>query len=169
MSHRSWRGLVLASVVPLLAGPALGGGLEPDPHRLLVHGPVVLEVTRAFHGAVRRLETPACQALFDDFTDENGRTPRENLGALTPAEYLAQLTLRDGEIPKGSGHCASRGAAAFTSGGAAVFICGRNFHNESRPRQEISLIHEMLHTLGVRENPPSSAEITAAVERRCGR
>jgi hypothetical protein len=169
MSHRSWGGLVFASVVPLLAAPALAGSPEPDPQRLLVGGPVVLEVTRALHGAIRRLETPACQQLFEDFTDEDGRTLREKLGALTPAEYLAQMTIRNGEIPRGSGHCASPGAVAFTVDGAAVFVCGRNFHNESRSRQQTTLIHEMLHTLGVRENPPSSAEITRRVESRCGR
>jgi len=32
-----------------------------------------------------------------------------------------------------------------------------------------ALIHEMLHTLGLRENPPSAAEITAQVELRYGR
>lgn len=170
MSRRSSsRGVcVLASLVPVLAGPVAGEGLKPDPQRILVRGSVVLEITRAFHGAIRRLETPACQQVFTDFTDEEGRTLRENLGPLTPAEYLAQLVLRDGEIPKGSGRCASPGAAAFTVDGAAVFVCGRTFRREKPTRREIALIHEMLHTLGVRENPPSSAEITRQVVERCG-
>jgi hypothetical protein len=30
------------------------------------------------------------------------------------------------------------------------------------------VIHETLHTLGLGENPPSSAEIDSAVARRCG-
>jgi hypothetical protein len=33
---------------------------------------------------------------------------------------------------------------------------------------EIIIIHEVLHTLGLRENPPSSEEITRQVTRRCG-
>jgi hypothetical protein len=168
VSRRSWSGLVLASLAPLLAEPALAGGLEPDPQRLLVRGPVVLEITQAFHGAIRRLETPACQQIFTDFTDSQGRTLRENLESLTPVEYLVQLTIRDGEIPRGSGRCASPGAAAFTVDGAAVFVCGRNFHSQKPSRREHALIHEMLHTLGLRENPPSSAEITRQVEARCG-
>ena len=32
---------------------------------------------------------------------------------------------------------------------------------------EAVVIHEVLHTLGLAENPPSSEEITARVERRC--
>jgi hypothetical protein len=168
MSQRSRGGVVLACVAPFLAGPVSGQGLEPDPQRILVRGPVVLEITRAFHGAIRRLQTPACQQVFTDFTDEEGRTLREKLGPTTPAEYLAQLVLRDGEIPRGSGRCVSPGAAAFTVDGAAVFVCGRNFRGEKPSRREIALIHEMLHTLGVRENPPTSAEITRKVVERCG-
>jgi hypothetical protein len=93
---------------------------------------------------------------------------REKLGPWTPVGYLARLAIRDGEIPKGSRHCASPGAAAFTAGGAAVFVCGTNFETQSRGARENALIHEMLHTLGLRENPPSSAEISRRVAERCG-
>jgi hypothetical protein len=33
---------------------------------------------------------------------------------------------------------------------------------------ELVLIHELLHSLGLGENPPSSAEITRQVTKRCG-
>jgi hypothetical protein len=33
---------------------------------------------------------------------------------------------------------------------------------------EILIIHEVLHTLGLGENPPPSADITARVMARCG-
>jgi hypothetical protein len=33
---------------------------------------------------------------------------------------------------------------------------------------EAALIHEMLHTLGLGENPPRSRDITARVRARCG-
>jgi hypothetical protein len=39
---------------------------------------------------------------------------------------------------------------------------------ENRRRLVASLIHEVLHTLGLGENPPSSAEITERVLRHCG-
>jgi hypothetical protein len=89
-------------------------------------------------------------------------------GPSTPEAYLARLVLRQGEIPRGSGRCASAGAAAFTAGGAAVFVCETSFRTLSRGARANALIHEMLHTLGLRENPPSSAEISRRVAERCG-
>jgi hypothetical protein len=150
-----------------LAGSTQGQAAEPS--RLYIRGPVALDVTRAFHAAVRKLEQPACRELFTDFTDSEGRTLLENLGSQDPADYLAQMIIRDGEIPKGSGRCAVPGASAFTAGGAMVFICGHNFSSERPSHRAVALIHEMLHTLGLRENPPTPAEITAQVELRCGR
>jgi len=56
----------------------------------------------------------------------------------------------------------------FTVDGAAVFVCGTSFQTLARGARANALIHEMLHTLGLRENPPSSAEITRRVTERCG-
>jgi hypothetical protein len=170
MSRRgkSCRCAVLLPVVFVLARPSDGQAVEPNPHAILVTGPAALDITNALRGALRKLENPACQQLLDDFTDPEGRPLREDLGSSTPAEYLARLLIHDGEIPKGSCRCASPGAAAFTSGGAAVFVCGTNFASRGRTFRENALIHEMLHTLGLRENPPSSAEISRRVAERCG-
>ena len=106
--------------------------------------------------------------MLEEFTDREGRPLRDGLGSTTPQAYLAGLILRNGEIPVGSGHCASAGAAAFTADGAAVFVCGTSFHRLSPGARANALIHEMLHTLGLRENPPSSAEISRRVAARCG-
>ena len=138
------------------------------PRTIFVGGPAALDVSRAARDAVRRLQEPACQRVLDDFTDREGRPLRERLGASTPEAYLARLVLRDGEIPRGSGRCASPGAAAFTADGAAVFVCGTSFRTLGPGARANALIHEMLHTLGLRENPPSSAEITRRVAERCG-
>jgi hypothetical protein len=165
---KSCRCAVLLPVVFVLAGPSDGQAVEPGPHTILVTGPAALDITNALRGALRKLENPACQQLLEDFTDIEGRPLRENLQDATPAEYLAHLRIHDGEIPKGSRRCASPGAAAFTSGGAAVFVCGTNFASRGRTFRENALIHEMLHTLGLRENPPSSAEISRRVAERCG-
>jgi hypothetical protein len=142
--------------------------VDPDSHSILVTGPAALEITKALRGALRKLDNPTCQQLLDDFSDREGRPLREHLGNSTPAEYLSRLLIHDGEIPKGSRRCASPGAAAFTSGGAALFVCGTNFQSRGRSFRENALIHEMLHTLGLRENPPSSAEISRRVAERCG-
>jgi hypothetical protein len=118
----------------------------------------IFKPKKIVHADVTYVDLPAPPASSE------GRVGTEEL----PAEHLARLRIHDGEIPKGSRRCASPGAAAFTSGGAAVFVCGTNFHSRGRTFRENALIHEMLHTLGLRENPPSSAEISRRVAERCG-
>jgi hypothetical protein len=164
----SCRCAVLLPLTLVLAGPSAAQAVKPNPRTILVTGPAALDITNALRGAMRRLENPACQQVLDDFTDSEGRTLREHLGGSTPAEYLSRLLIHDGEIPKGSRRCASPGAAAFTVDGAAVFVCGTSFASRGRTFRENALIHEMLHTLGLRENPPSSAEISRRVAARCG-
>jgi len=159
---------VLVSAAALVPTFSSGQDAAPVPATILVGGPAALDVSRAVRDALDRLQEPACQRVLDDFTDREGRPLRESLGASTPEAYLARLVLREGEVPRGSGRCASTGAAAFTAGGAAVFVCGTSFRTLSRGARANALIHEMLHTLGLRENPPSSAEITRRVAQRCG-
>ena len=155
----------VAAVVPTLS---FGQGIGSDTPTIFVGGPAALDVARAAREAMRRLQEPGCQRVLDEFTDSDGRPLRERLGTSTPFSYLAQLVFREGEIPRGSGHCASRGAAAFTAGGTAVFVCGTGFRKLGPGARANALIHEMLHTLGLRENPPSSAEITRRVAALCG-
>jgi hypothetical protein len=104
-----------------------------------------------------------------DFSDPEGRTLRDNLGDEAPAAFLDRLVVRDGEIPKGSGRCRHPAAGAYTvRGSGVIFLCGGNFVRQGPRLQENALIHEMLHSLGLGENPPSSKEISRQVERRCG-
>ena len=126
-------------------------------------------VQRAVAGALRRLDRPECGAVLSDFRDAEGRTIREKLDLLseTPRSYLTRLTFR--EV---IGHrCQDATTAAFTRiGSREVFICGSQFWTEYRinpPYIEAVIIHEMMHTLGLPENPPSSLEINTAVLRRC--
>jgi hypothetical protein len=148
--------------------PTFGQGADPAGPTIFVVGPAALDVSRAAGEAMRRLQDPSCQRVLEDFADREGRLLRENLGASTPEAYLASLAFRNGEIPVGSRHCASQGAAAFTTDGAAIFVCGASFQRLGRGARANALIHEMLHTLGLRENPPSSREITRRVTERCG-
>ena len=165
---KSCRLAVLVSAAAAVPTFSTGQDAHPEPAAIFVGGPAALDVSRAVRDAVIRLQDPGCQRLLDDFQDREGRPLRENLGTSTPDVYLARLVLREGEIPRGSRHCASRGAAAFTVDGAAVFVCGTSFRTLARGARANALIHEMLHTLGLRENPPSSAEITRRVAGRCG-
>jgi hypothetical protein len=132
-------------------------------------------VERARAGAWKRLLEPECEKLLDDFTDGRGRTLREKLDrlGLTAADYLQQLAFFDGSWIRS---CASGHVLLVTSPGrAAVYVCPAGsvsrlseamFRNRSVA--EFAVIHEMLHTLGLRENPPSSRQITARVAQRCG-
>ena len=55
-------------------------------------------------------------------------------------------------------------------GSRVVFICPRRFvqKQEWNPTAaEAIIIHEMLHSLGLGENPPSSEAISAVVLDRC--
>ena len=121
-------------------------------------------------GARRRLEQPACRGLFAEFSDASGRTLQENLDAIgeTGATYPALILFADGA---GRPRCREREVFAFTTPGSrVVHICGRQLKDladRSPVRAQAIVIHELLHTLGLGENPPSSTEITARVLARC--
>jgi hypothetical protein len=54
-------------------------------------------------------------------------------------------------------------------GAARVLVCEPFLKTVFREREaaELHLIHEMLHTLGLGENPPSSQQIAKQVKTRC--
>jgi len=121
-------------------------------------------------GALQRMDRPDCRQVFDDFADGSGRSLRQRLDGLeqTPDEWLSGLVFADAAA---SGFCRP-GIMAFTEPGSrVVHVCPRFAEAQRRDarRAEIVLIHELLHTLGLEEDPPPSAEITARVARRCGR
>jgi len=123
----------------------------------------------AREGARERLRSPECQRVLADFKDGEGRSLSENLApfAVPPDEYLARIPFLDG-----AGHPLCGGGQSqllTTQGVGRVFVCKGFLQTVERERAmaEIYLIHEMLHTLGLGENPPSSQEITQQVKRRC--
>jgi hypothetical protein len=133
-------------------------------------GPGLRALRAAVMGARRRLEQPECQRLFSEFSDSSGRPLQESLDALgqTGAGYLAWVVFADGSA---KAHCKAGGSFAFTAPGSrVVYVCGaqlKDAADQNLAKAEIVLIHEMLHTLGLGENPPSSEEITARVVARC--
>jgi hypothetical protein len=69
-------------------------------------------------------------------------------------------------------HACRTGAtlAATAPGSRVVFVCPAAFVRRTRSdseRAQATLIHEMLHTLGLGEDPPTSSEITQRVLFRC--
>jgi hypothetical protein len=148
-------------------------GLEQGPRVNVPDSRAQSGITSAVLGAQARLARPECQKVFTDFQDVEGRLLLERLQASrdTPADYLMQQVwfVDGGDTPP----CRRDGTmAAFTVPGHHVIrVCGTRFaqrFERERVAAEIIVIHEMLHTLGLGENPPSSRDITAQVTRRCG-
>jgi hypothetical protein len=170
--RNGWKGrgcLAAMAVAGLAVGPTVAGGGENAPNVRLTHNTQRFAVARALGGALQRLDGPECQTLLDEFADASGRPLRvalETTGLSAP-EYLRRVFFYDGPERL----CGNSGLAVTTPGSRAVFICGSRFVREmsSNGRHaEAAIIHEMLHSLGLGENPPSSDYINMRVLVRCG-
>jgi hypothetical protein len=142
---------------------------EPEWLRVRVSDPLAATILRhALADASRRLAAPGCQAVLTEFQDQRGRPLADNLSALNLSivQYLRLIVFVDGDLDE---RCST--AVAFTAAGSrVVFICPRMLVRTSRENGEhlvVVLIHEVLHTLGLGEDPPSSVEITRTVRRFC--
>jgi hypothetical protein len=128
-------------------------------------------VRMALRGAHQRLGDPACRRIFTDFTSLDGRRLDEMLAERgeTGQGFLSQLFFYDG-----SRHlaCGDGGRFAFTKPfSRVVFVCGGRFRQKREwnpAASEALIIHELLHALGLGEDPPTSMAITAQVLERCG-
>ena len=139
--------------------------------KVQISDPVTRDATkRALDGAARWLSAARCEGIFSEFEDATGLSLRDRLRQLesNPADYLGLIFVQDG-----SRHptCERHGVLAFTAvGSRLVYVCGRDFARAwSKDQREVqsTLIHEMLHSLGLGENPPAPREITARVQRMC--
>src|SRR5258708_2757556 len=176
----SLRALAVVSFL-VAAAPPFGRPLEAGSGPVPCFRPLnsydrrVVERVRA--RAAARLNDPQCSKLLTDFKDGGGRTLESNLRHLgvNPTRYLLQLSFLDGSpLPA----CRPLSVIMVTTPGVPrVFACpasvGRlnirlsRIEFESGFLAEAMVIHEMLHTLGLGENPPSTFEITERVRRRC--
>ncbi len=150
------------------------GAEKRAPRVRIRDGAAAVAVERAVKQAQRRLAEPECRELLSDFTDASGRLLQAVLdeGRRTPEEYVGDLFFYEGSSQN---HCRTGGARAVTAPGSRViFVCPREFSRARSSRRsgggyEFVVIHEMLHSLGLEEDPPSSTEINARVRARCGR
>ena len=140
--------------------------------RIRLQGKAQMVVEDAVNGARRRLATATCKLVLQDFRDGSARPLDARLDILdqTVAEYLAGVYFVDGDD---SVQCRLNDAtAAFTEPGSRVIhVCARKFATQFARRTaggEILVIHELLHSLGLGEDPPTSAQITKQVWLRCG-
>ena len=162
---RTWlMGSLCAWLLPVTAGAA-------DSVRILAPAAAAAART-AIQGAMRRLANPGCLRVLRDFTDGSGRRLDAVLDdqSQTAQSHLDRLLFYDGSV---EGRCRDADVLAYTApGSAVVFICGLRFAEEHRRapvKTEAIVIHEMLHTLGLRENPPAADQITSQVLWRCAR
>jgi hypothetical protein len=160
----------------LLALPALGGAAEPseakERYRIRVPHRAGTAVRRAVLSVQRRLADGECRRVLSDFSSRTQGQPLRDVlesRGVTAEEHLAALVFKDGS---GKPTCASPEILAFTQvDGDTVYVCAPQFTRavENDPAfADVVLIHELLHTMGLGENPPTSREITARVEERCG-
>lgn len=131
-----------------------------------------IAVSEAILGALRRLDDAGCRTLFSEFVTPSGRPLQELLDEReeTPQTRLERLLFYDGSRLRS---CRSPSPAAFTAPGSLViFVCGREFRaaaQRSRDAADAVIIHELLHSVGLGENPPTPKAITDAVLARCAR
>ncbi len=161
-------------LVVWIAVPSPGNYLQggSPPATAAIHNPFArFALEKAVKAAAERLERPECRQVLSDFRDASGRTMQKKLDALgdTPRHYLTRLTFR--EVSDLDSRCRDSAVLAFAYVGKRdLFICGTRLWQTYRSKPtyvEALIIHEMMHTLGLGENPPSSLEIHARVLKRC--
>jgi len=167
--------LLWAAVLPIASDPQgrSAGSRDAQPHVRVENAVARARVTSAVLGAAERLGRPRCRQIVTDFTDSSGRPLLATLEAtlLTAADYLVgRVWFVDGDDAR---QChADAVTVAFTApGDHVVRICARRFAERfaaGAADAEIVIIHELLHTLGLAENPPTSSAITHRVTERCG-
>ena len=147
------------------------GTPETDWSRIYIKDVFVRDaVRRALEGTVEKLAQPRCQSLLSEFADARERPLKERLVEmhLSLADYLRLLVFEDGEHRR---PCSKEGILAYTTIGSRVInVCGRAFARAwQRDRTEVgaTVIHEMLHSLGLGENPPAPRYITYRVKELC--
>ncbi|MFI5180833.1 MAG: hypothetical protein ACHQPI_05545 [Thermoanaerobaculia bacterium] len=126
---------------------------------------------KALVQAAEKLDSPACLVVLSDFRDSSGRSLAERLArtGLSAPDFLSRLEFRDG---RNEDLCHRRHVDAFTVvGGSTVWTCpggSLSLGGDNLRAGANTLIHEMLHALGLGENPPLPLEITRRVRDRCG-
>jgi hypothetical protein len=166
-----------AAQEPVQPEVALASTIGPSarrehPRLVRIPDPLARRVTlAALNAAVARVEGAGCSQILLDFSDGEGRPLADRLTALGMDfdQYVGMLVFYDGSRTR----TCDRGAVAFTTqGGRAIHVCVDRLKQLQQAQPEFviaALLHEVLHTLGLGENPPSSSEITKRVLARCGR
>jgi hypothetical protein len=159
----------VSAVVPAGAAKKPPSASKP---RVKIPGNSAFYVEWAVVRAGQRLAGERCLALLSEFEREADGQPLAvalEARGVTLEQHLATLEFLDGTWDR-----ACRTGNAFAglvrSGDNRVFVCPKQFRDlavDDPVAAEVVIIHEVLHTLGLGENPPTGAAITARVKRRC--
>ena len=172
MASRLEKAVAVTVVMAKIMAGAAAFAEQPDSTQRtaqiqFVPGPGQQWVSAAVEGAARRLRDPRCQEVLSDFTDARGRTLAAALAerGVTAADHLRTVWFLDGQ---GYPACDKRATHAFSvTGGRLVFVCPTLLKRPVGKYDEILMIHEVLHSMGLGENPPTSEAITNQVAKRC--
>lgn len=156
---------------PTLVASLTGAGpVERPPWRILSVTDIV--AARALRSGLdqawRRLGDNRCSQLLSEFTDRDGRSLAQRLATLgvDAQTYLTMVVFLETRH-----EICFDGVLAFTAPGSRVVrVCSealKRTWRDDAAYTAAAFIHEMLHTLGLGENPPSSNEITRSVLARC--
>jgi hypothetical protein len=131
----------------------------------------VAALQEAGRAAALRLADPGCARVFSEFKDARGLTLQQRLDALgrSATAQLQAIYFYDGAHRSS---CQRGHTLAFTEpGSVVVHVCPQFVRSQRQDQHQapVTLIHELLHTLGLGENPPSSEAINLHVAARCGR
>ena len=123
-------------------------------------------MARLLAEAAKALQEPACLAVISELG-----------GPVVTVEAAAAkmeiLRFEDGRIGPAAAACRAGAYAATTVGGSVVWTCGGLGALERRNGglARAVVIHETMHTLGLREHPypgaPKTEKITAAILKAC--
>jgi len=178
------RAVIVVSVISVVWAATGARGQERDtegepPHsadtrrgwpRVHIPDPVAADaLRRALDRAWTALRDPNCTRVLGAFSDRTGQSLEARIATLriTAPEHLTRLVFIDNTRER---RCMT-GILAFTEPGSYVVrLCVEEFKRawqQDQRRTIAALIHEMLHSLGLGENPPTSNEITATVLGIC--
>ena len=156
----------------VIGPPSATVAAAKQPRLVRIPDPVAGRATLgALDAAVTRFEDAGCRQILLDFADRDGRPLQDRLTSLRVDldQYVSMLVFYDGTRAK----TCEKGALAFTQPGSRVIhVCIDRLKSVQSDQPEYviaALIHEILHTLGLEENPPSSSDITRRVNALCGR
>jgi hypothetical protein len=162
--------MLQSTLTALSLALALAAGQDPPDGVRLKAAWAEAPLRAAVLGAARRLSEPVCASLLDEFEDRDGRALRLNLRrvGMGPGTYARSVLFYDGFDESACRE--NRRRLAFTTPGSRVVRVCRSLIAmgiENPEQAQAIVLHEVLHTLGLGENPPDQDEITRAVVRRC--